>query len=155
MKMKTLLAILFSIMLVCGLASFTNAQTSRSKDQKPSKEQKTPIQDKDDDGEDEEISPEERKRVKISAEQARRTALDRVAGAIVEEELEKENGRIVYSIEIRDKNQKVFDVEVDAETGAIVNVEEEDEDDDDDDEDDNDKKPQVKKEKPSSEKPKP
>lgn len=88
------------------------------------------MQEKDDDGEDDEVSSEERKAVKISAEQARRTALERVAGTIVEEELEKENGRIVYSIEIRDKNQKVFDVEVDAETGAIVKVEEEDDEDD-------------------------
>ena len=127
MKIKTLLAMLFSLMLVCGLATFSNAQTS------PNKEQKPAVQEKDDDGEDDEVSTEDRKRVKISAERARQTALERVAGTIIEEELEKENGRIVYSIEIRDKDKKVFDVEVDAETGAIVNVEEEDEDDEDDD----------------------
>ncbi len=85
------------------------------------------------------------KRVKISAEQARRTALERVGGTIVEEELEKENGKIVYSIEIRDANQKVFDVEVDAETGAIVNVEEEDDDDDDDDDEKPKEKPPLDK----------
>jgi len=134
MKIKTLLAMLFSVMLVCGLATISNAQTN------PDQNQKSTDKQKDDDGEDEEVSPEERKRVKISADQARKTALERVAGTIVEEELEKENGRIVYSIEIRDKNQKVFDVEVDAETGAIVNVEEED----DDDEDDEKQKPSHK-----------
>ena len=126
MKMKALLTVLFSLILMCGLAIASNAQTNPSKDRKPT------VQEKDDDGEDDEVSSEERKAVKVSAEQARRTALERVAGTIVEEELEKENGRIVYSIEIRDKNQKVFDVEVDAETGAIVKVEEEDEDDEDD-----------------------
>jgi len=132
MKIKELLAMLFSLMLVCGLAAFSNAQT------KPEKEQKPTVQEKDDDGEDGEVSPEERKQVKISAEQARKTALGRVSGTIIEEELEKENGRIVYSIEIRDENKKVFDVEVDAETGEIVNVEEEDEDDEDEDGDDKD-----------------
>jgi len=135
MKIKALLAMLFSLMLVCGLATVTNAQTN------PNKEVKPTVQEKDDDGEDDEVSPEERKRVKISAEQARKTALARVDGKIVEEELEKENGRIVYSIEIMNADKKVFDVEVDAETGEIVNVEEEDEDDEDgDDEDDDDGK---------------
>ena len=138
MKIKALLAMLFSVMLVCGLATISNAQTN------PDQNQKSTDKQKDDDGEDEEISLEERKRVKISAEQARKTALERIPGTIVEEELEKENGRIVYSIEIRDKDKKVFDVEVDAITGEIVNVEEEDEDDEDDDGKDNKemKKPQ-------------
>jgi len=126
MKIKALLAIIFSAMLVFGLTTNTNAQT------KPDENKKSTDKQKDDDGEDEEVSAAERKQVKISAEQARRTALERVAGIIVEEELEKENGRIVYSIEIRDANQKVFDVEVDAHTGAIVNAEEEDDDEDDD-----------------------
>lgn len=134
MKLKVLLAMLFSLMLVCGLATITDAQTN------PDNNQKSTDKQKDDDGEDEEVSAEERKNVKVSAEQARRTALERVAGTVIEEELEKENGRIVYSIEIRDKDKKVFDVEVDAETGAIVNVEEEDEDDEDEDDEDDDNK---------------
>lgn len=122
MKIKTLLTVLFSLMLIGGLTTISNAQTAPVNPEKPVVQEK-------DDGEDEEVSPEERKRVKISAEQARRTALGKIGGTIVEEELEKENGRIVYSIEIRDKDKKVFDVEIDAETGEIVNVEEEDEDD--------------------------
>ncbi len=73
------------------------------------------------------------KEAKISIEQARKTALERVAGTITEEEIEIENGVLVYSIEIRDANGKTHDVEVDAKTGEIVRVEEEDEDDDDDD----------------------
>ncbi len=91
--------------------------------------------DDDEDGE-ENDSPEMQaklaKEAKISIEQARSTALGRVSGKITEEELEMENGKLVYSIEIRDKNQKTFDVEVDAKTGAIVNVEEENDDDEDD-----------------------
>ncbi|MBA3785510.1 MAG: PepSY domain-containing protein [Acidobacteria bacterium] len=147
MKVKALLATLFSIMLVCGLTSFVSAQTNPS-DKKP----KATDRQKDNDREDDD-SPEMQaklaKKAKISPEQARKIATDKVAGTIIEEELERENGKLVYSIEIRDANQKVFDVEVDAKTGAIVNVEEEIEDDEDDDEDDDDtEKSKDAKEKP-------
>jgi len=141
MKIKALLAILFSVMLVFGLATITNAQTKPDENQKSTDKQK-------DDGEDEEVSSAERKQVKISAEQARRTALERVAGTIIEEELEKENGKIVYSIEIRDTNKKVFDVEVDANTGAIVNVEEENEDEESGDDDATEKSKESKEKSP-------
>ena len=131
MKVKALLATLFSIMLVCGLTDFANAQTNPS-DNKP----KATDRQKDNDREDDD-SPEMQaklaKKAKISPEQARKIATDKVPGTIVEEELERENGKLVYSIEIRDANQKVFDVEVDARTGAIVNVEEEFEDEEDED----------------------
>ena len=122
MKIKMLMGILFSAILVGGLTTFANAQTNAQRD----------------DGEDEEVTSKDREKIKITIEQARKTALERVSGTIVEEEIEKENGRIVYSIEVKDANGKVFDVEVDAETGAIAKVEEEN----DDDEDDNKKPPQ-------------
>ena len=131
MKIKALLAMLFSVMLILGLANFANAQTNPQKD---------------DNEREEKVSPKERKQVKISIEQARKIALERVSGTIIEEELEKENGKLVYSIEIRQENQKVYDVEVDAQTGAIARVEEEIEDDEDD--DDNDKSKQTKEKPP-------
>lgn len=133
MKIKSLLALLFFVLLACGSATYASAQST------PNKEDKTAKTEKEDDGEDEEISPEDRKRVKITVEQARQTALARVAGTIIEEELEKENGRLVYSIEIKDKDGRVFDVEVDAETGAIFKVEREDDDDDEDEKNDDEK----------------
>lgn len=148
MKVKALLATLFSIMLVCGSASFAHAQTNPS-DKKP----KAADRQKDNDREDDD-SPEMQaklaKKAKITPEQARKIATDRVAGTIVEEELEREDGKLVYSIEIRDANQKVFDVEVDAKSGAIVNVEEEFEDDEDEDDDDGEDSKDAKdaKEKP-------
>jgi uncharacterized membrane protein YkoI len=129
MKIKAMLAILFSMVLVFGLNTSANAQTDTSKDDKPKVQ-------KDDDGEDEKILPKDRKKIKITIEQARKTALERVSGTIVEEEIEKEDGKLVYSIEIKDAGGKVFDVEVNAATGAIHKVEEED----DDGEDDNDAK---------------
>jgi uncharacterized membrane protein YkoI len=133
MKIKALLAMLFSVMLVFGLATIADAQTNP--DQKPKSTDKQKDDDRDDDEEDDspEMQAKLAKEAKISIEQARKTALERVAGTITEEEIEIENGVLVYSIEIRDANGKTHDVEVDAKTGEIVRVEEEDEDDDDDD----------------------
>jgi uncharacterized membrane protein YkoI len=137
MKIKALLAMLFSIMLVCGLTTFVNAQTNHDQKSKSRDRQKHDKQ-KDDDGEDDEEddSPEMQaklaKEAKITIEQARKTALERVAGTITEEEIEKEHGVIVYSIEIQNAEGKTFDVEVDVKTGEIVRVEEENDDDDDD-----------------------
>jgi hypothetical protein len=134
MKIKTLLAMLFSVMLICGAATFINGQNSS--DQKPKSTDKQKDDDRDDDDE-EDDSPEMQaklaKQAKISIEEARKIALEKVRGTITEEEIEKEHGVIVYSIEIRDENGKTFDVEVDVKTGKIVRVEEENEDDDEED----------------------
>ena len=147
MKVKALLATLFSVMLVFGLTTFANAQTNPS-DKKPEATDRQKDKDHEDD-DSPEMQAKLAKKAKISPEQARKIATDKVAGTIVEEELERENGKLVYSIEIRDANQKVYDVEVDAKTGAIVNVEEEIEDDEDEDEDDDDtKESKNAKEKP-------
>jgi len=146
MKIKALLAVLFSVMLVFGLATIANAQTNP--DRKPKSTDKQKDDDRDDDEEDDspEMQAKLAKEAKISIEQARATALERVAGKITEEEIEMERGVLVYSIEIRDANGKTHDVEVNAKTGEIVRVEEETEDDDEDDDDDNDRK--KAKEKP-------
>jgi uncharacterized membrane protein YkoI len=56
----------------------------------------------------------------VSKEQAQTVALQRVAGDVLKSELEDEDGRVVYGFEIRDANGKVFDVKIDAKTGAFV-----------------------------------
>ena len=56
----------------------------------------------------------------VSKEQAQAVALQKFAGEVVKSELEDEDGKIVYGFEIRDGNGKVFDVKVDAKTGAFV-----------------------------------
>lgn len=138
MKIKTILALLFFVMLACGSATTNvSAQNNPNKEEKPSKVEKD-----DDDGEDEKLSAEDRRRVKITIEQARKTALERIGGGtVVQEELEKERGKLHYSFDIKDKNGKMHDVEVDAETGAIFKVDEEDGDDKDDDGDEKGTKP--------------
>lgn len=70
----------------------------------------------------------------ITEEEAKKTALDRVSGEVVETELEKENKKIVYEFEIK-TDSGLKEVVVDAMTGEILEVEdEENEKEDDDDE---------------------
>lgn len=64
---------------------------------------------------------------KISLEDARTTALKKVPGEIKEEELEKENGKLVYSFDIQATGQKdITEVQVSAIDGSIVSIEKED-----------------------------
>jgi len=63
---------------------------------------------------------------KISMAAARKTALAKVPGKVVAQELEKEDGRWIYSFEIKPDGETrkiVKEVNVDADSGAIVSVE--------------------------------
>ena len=63
---------------------------------------------------------------KVSLADARAKALAVVAGSVRAEELEHEGGRWIYSFEIRPNGEKrniIREVNIDADTGAIVNVE--------------------------------
>ena len=81
------------------------------------------------------LSAEDRKKVRITLERAREIALAKISGTVIEEELEKEDGRLLYSFDIRTSEGKVVDVEIDAETGAYVKIAEDDDNDDGDDDD--------------------
>jgi Peptidase propeptide and YPEB domain len=63
---------------------------------------------------------------KISLEDARSTAIKKVPGEIKEEELERENGKLVYSFDIQATGQKdITEIQVSAIDGTIVSVEKE------------------------------
>ncbi|MEO7963852.1 MAG: PepSY domain-containing protein [Gemmatimonadaceae bacterium] len=64
---------------------------------------------------------------KISADVARATALGRIkSGAIRDEEIEVEDGKLVYSFDIKIAGKSgIEEVLIDAKTGAIVSVEHE------------------------------
>ena len=67
------------------------------------------------------------KQAKITMAQARETAMTKEPNGKIEgEELEKENGKLVYSFDIRNPKGTITEVQVDAKTGGIVSVEEED-----------------------------
>lgn len=70
------------------------------------------------------------KEAKITLKEARAIALKRVPGTIIEEDLEKENGKLQYSFDVKDKNGKIFDIEIDAKTGKVLKAVEDKEDED-------------------------
>lgn len=79
---------------------------------------------------------------KVTIEAARKVALAKVPGTVKHEELEKENSRWIYSFEIRPSGGKagsIKEVNVDADDGSVVSMEDESEDDDDDDEKEEDR----------------
>ncbi len=49
-----------------------------------------------------------------------KTALSKHPGAIVEIEMEKEDGRPIFDIDIQDADGKHWEIECDAETGQVV-----------------------------------
>ncbi len=116
--------------LFLGVSVICLPQTANAQACKESTEKKQTLDDADkDDGE--KLSAEEAKQAKIMIEGARAIALNRVSGQVVEEDLEKENGRLQYAFDIRDNNGKVWDLEIDAVTGEILKADDDEDDDDD------------------------
>jgi uncharacterized membrane protein YkoI len=64
-----------------------------------------------------------RRQAKITMKQARTTALAQVPGGrIKSSELERENGKLIYSFDIRMHNKGIKEVQIDAINGAVVEV---------------------------------
>ena len=72
----------------------------------------------------------------LTAEQVMAIALAEVPGEVKEMELETEDNMQVWEVEILAANGTEMEVEINAETGDILEIEAEDDDDDDDDDDD-------------------
>lgn len=127
MKFKTYFLLIIAILLV-GAVSAQNASAQDKPDKPPVVE--------DDDNE----SPEKQKRLarkaKIKMDEAKAIALARVAGEVIESEIEKEDGMIVWEFEIKDAEGRIYEVCVNADNGDIVEVELEDEDEEDEEDDD-------------------
>lgn len=62
----------------------------------------------------------------LTKEQSIAIALKQVDGSIVKTELEDEDGVIVYSVEVKDKQGRVHEVKVDAKDGKILKAEKDD-----------------------------
>lgn len=71
-----------------------------------------------------ESTPGLRHEVRISADSARATALARMKGGVIkDEEIEREDGRLVYSFDIKTAGRSGIDeVLVDANSGAVLSV---------------------------------
>lgn len=62
---------------------------------------------------------------KVTIEQAIKTASEKVAGKVVEAELEKKHDKLVWEVEVVTEENKVMEIHIDAESGAVLAVEEE------------------------------
>jgi uncharacterized membrane protein YkoI len=64
-------------------------------------------------------------KAKVTIDQAIKTASEKVAGKVVEAELEKKHDTLVWEVEVVTAENKVMEVHIDAESGAVIDVEEE------------------------------
>jgi len=62
---------------------------------------------------------------KVTIDQAIKTASEKVPGKVVEAELEKKHDKLVWEVEVVTAENKVMEVHIDAESGAVIEVEEE------------------------------
>lgn len=114
--------------LVIGVSAFGFSQNATAQNNKCQQAKQQEDDEKNDDDDDENLSDEDRAKVKITLEQARAIALKRVEGSVLDEELEKENGRLQYAFDICGNDGKVWDVEISAVTGEVLQAIEDDDD---------------------------
>ncbi|MGH9945943.1 MAG: PepSY domain-containing protein [Pyrinomonadaceae bacterium] len=133
----TIVVVSIVIVLLFGLATYFipggigNAQNKSGDGTTVETPNSIERRDHDDDKEQaKKLSRKDKKLVKVSMEQARSIALAKVPGTIIEEDIEKENGRLLYAFDIRDASGKIFDVEIDAITGEVLKATDDDEDED-------------------------
>ncbi len=62
---------------------------------------------------------------KVTIDQAIKTASDKVAGKVIEAELEKKHNKIVWEVEVLTAENKAMEVHIDADTGDVIDIEEE------------------------------
>jgi len=63
------------------------------------------------------------KTAKVTIDQAIKTASEKVAGTVIEAELEHKHNKVVWEVEIVGADGKVTEVHVDADTGAVIDTE--------------------------------
>ncbi len=61
---------------------------------------------------------------KVTIQDAIKTASDKMAGTVVEAELERKHGKIIWEVEIMRADGKVTEVHIDAASGAVIDTEE-------------------------------
>ncbi|HSA84563.1 MAG TPA: PepSY domain-containing protein [Nitrospira sp.] len=61
----------------------------------------------------------------VTIDQAVKTASEKVSGKVIEAELEHKHNKLVWEVEVVTAENKVMEVHIDAESGAVIDVEEE------------------------------
>ena len=64
-------------------------------------------------------------KAKVTIDQAIKTAMEKVPGKVVEAELEKKHNTLVWEVEVVTAENKVMEVHIDAESGAVIEVQDE------------------------------
>lgn len=62
---------------------------------------------------------------KVTIDQAVKTASEKVPGKVIEAELEHKHHKLVWEVEVITAENKVMEVHIDADTGAVIDAEEE------------------------------
>lgn len=62
---------------------------------------------------------------KVTIEQAVKTASEKVSGKVIEAELERKHNKLAWEVEVVTAENKVMEVHIDAESGAVIDVEDE------------------------------
>jgi uncharacterized membrane protein YkoI len=63
--------------------------------------------------------------VRISIDEAIKTASEKVSGTVIEAELEQKHDKLIWEVEVVTPEKKVMEIHIDAETGMVIDVEEE------------------------------
>ncbi|MBH0197237.1 MAG: PepSY domain-containing protein [Nitrospira sp.] len=61
---------------------------------------------------------------KVTIDQAVKIALEKVAGKVIEAELEKKHNKLVWEVEVITVKNRVMEVHIDAQSGVVIDVEE-------------------------------
>lgn len=69
------------------------------------------------------INPELANQVTVNAEQAMTIALTDIPGKVIEAELEREDGKLIWEIELVNSENQVYEFEIDAMDGRILEKE--------------------------------
>ena len=62
---------------------------------------------------------------KVTIDQAVKTASEKVSGTVIEAELEHKHNKLVWEVEVITAENKVMEVQIDADSGAVIDVKEE------------------------------
>ncbi|MGZ9273162.1 MAG: PepSY domain-containing protein [Nitrospira sp.] len=61
---------------------------------------------------------------KVTIEEAIKTAAEKMAGKIIEADLERKHDKVIWEVEVLTAENKVMEVHIDAQSGAMIDVEE-------------------------------
>lgn len=62
---------------------------------------------------------------KITIDEAIKTASEKVSGKVIEAELDRKHGKLIWEVEVVTAEHKIMEVHIDAETGTFIDIEEE------------------------------